>query len=165
MTASDDIAEVQLDTAGKEILHIGLAERSDGLLGNRVISRDFRTLELHRSTIGIKSREQSLSHETLSPELGVADTSGDGSIETGEGETACCPSLCATDIGIIIIAVFVALLQCLGLAVLQIIIQIVLNHSRISRIIAFSELVNVHVIVTAEEVVQNLVILGTVPLV
>ncbi len=67
--------------------------------------------------------------------------------------------------GIVVVAVLVAFFQGLGDSVLEEVIQVVLDHRRIGSEIPLSELVDVDIVVTAEEVVQNLVVLRSVPFV
>ena len=67
--------------------------------------------------------------------------------------------------GIVVVAVLVTLGKGLGGSVPEIVVQIVLNHRRIGGEIPLGELVDVDIIVSAEQVVQNLIVLRAVPFV
>ena len=74
VAASYDIAEVQFAGPSDEVLHLGLAKRCNRLIGNRIVGCNHLSVIGHRLSVGIESREKSLSHKTLSPELVIADT-------------------------------------------------------------------------------------------
>ncbi len=67
--------------------------------------------------------------------------------------------------GIVVIAVLVTFLEGLGGSVLEEVIKVVLDHRRIGCEIPFGELVDVDIVVSAKQIIKNLVVLSAVPLV
>ena len=165
VASADEVAEVDLSGSRQEVLLVGLALRGYRPAVNLVVLGDDFPIVGERVAVVVKSREKTLPQKTFPPEFRISQPSGHRRLEAAERETSRGPGLRAADVGIVVVAVLVALGKGLGGSVPEIVVQIVLDHRRIGGEIPLGELVDVDIVVSAEQVVQNLVVLRAVPLV
>ena len=115
-------------------------------------------------TIVVQAREQTLPQQTLPPEAGSTDASSGVDLEASERELPVAPDFALHHMGVIVVAILPAFGDLLSLVVAQEVIQVVLDHRSRGGIVSLRELVHVEEILSAEQVVELLVIFSPVDL-
>ena len=108
-------------------------------------------------------REESLAQPAVAPHGRIADLAAEAHRETAERGVILRPDLCLAQVGVVIVAELVAFPDAAGLAVLEVIIQVVLRKQRVVvAVVAQGELIHVEPVVGAEQVFHLVVVLRAV---
>ena len=114
------------------------------------------------ASVGVEAGEEALSHETVPPEHIIAEAAAEVGAEGSEGELAVEPEGSVADLGIIVVSILVADTENLSRAVGLVVIYIILDLSRSGVVVAVGKVIDIDIVITAKEVCNYLVILGTV---
>ena len=112
--------------------------------------------------IGIQAREQALADKTLTPEALVTGTTGNLGAERTGSELGTEPAAEVTHLCVVVVTVFVTLGQQAGLPVLEVVVKVVLGAVLAGGKVAFCEVVHIHKVPAAQEVLNHLIVFRTV---
>ena len=106
--------------------------------------------------------EEALTPQTVTPHSCVANLSTYIHLETTCAVLICSPSLCLANMSIVVIRELITLLNDTSVTVLVVVVEIVLICNRVATHIALSKLINIYPVITAQQVLNLVVVLSTV---
>ena len=162
LVSANYIIETELPCVGKEFGDLALAVRRHH--GAIVLVSGFNgnTVDDEFVSVFIQTREQALPHEAFTPEGLIAGTGAEVGAEIPDCVLCIHPSAKIANLGIVVIAVLVPLMENLGGAMLHIVVEVVLELVGRGCEVALGEVVHVHIIITSEQIRHHFVVFRAV---